>query len=315
MRFKHLSGLACTAVLAVASGCALAAPGLPDITIDDTAVFPESVTSSADGTVYAGSIKGNVYRAMPGSAHATKFIATTPQNGILAILGVFADDASNTLWLCSVPNFFGKDRSQGVSALMAFDLKTGTQKGSYPFPPPASACNDIALAADGTPYVTDTSNGRIFRLTSEERGLDLVGQDPLLVGIDGLAFSGDGTLYVNNVRSNKLYRVTLTPEGTMAGLTPIAIKEQLGGPDGFRSIGGNRFLQAEGTAGRLSVLTIDNDTATMKVLKDDLVSSPGTTLVGDTAYVLESNIGYLTDPKLRGKEPGPFVIYAVPVDK
>ena len=315
MRCKYLSGLAAVVMAVSAAGCADAAPALPNITIDDTAVFPESVTSSADGTVYAGSIKGNVYRALPGSAHAEKWITTTPQNGILAILGVFADDARNTLWLCSVPNFFGPERSQGVSSLMAFDLKTGKQKGSYPFPPPASTCNDIALAPDGTPYVTDTSNGRIFRLTSEERGLDLVGQDQLLVGIDGLAFSGDGLLYVNNVRSNKLYRVTLTPDGAMAGLTPIAIEEQLGGPDGFRSIGGNRFLQAEGTVGRLSLLTIENDRATMTVLKDDLVSSPGTTLVGDTAYVLESNIGYLVDPKLKGKDPGPFVIYAVPVNK
>ncbi len=51
----------------------------------------------------------------------------------------------------------------------------------------------------------------------------------------------------------------------------------------------------------------------MTVLKDDLVSSPGATPLGDTAYVLESQIGLLFDPARRDERPEPFVIYAVPM--
>ena len=64
---------------------------LPDIKILDTGVYPESVTSANDGTVFVGSVKGNVYRAEPGSATASAWIKASPANGILSIFGVLAD--------------------------------------------------------------------------------------------------------------------------------------------------------------------------------------------------------------------------------
>ena len=315
-----ISGSPCLAVvlfLLIGAGCAAerqisqaVQKPLPDIKILDTGVYPESVTSAADGTVFVGSVKGNVYRAAPGSATASAWIKASTTNGILSIFGVLADDKSNTLWLCSVPNFFSRERSRGVSSLMAFDLKTGRQKGVYPLPPPASACNDITIAADGTAYASDTSNGRIFTLTPGAGALKLYGQDKSLVGVDGIVFGGDGTLYVNNVRSNKLLRVDTKEDGSMAGLTTLTVSHKLGGPDGFRLIKGNRFLLAEGTIGRLSVVTIEGNDATLKVLDDKLESTPGATPVGNTAYVIESNIKYLMDPVLRGQQPDAFMIYA-----
>ena len=307
------SGALVAAAVAIAVAAAHAQRGdNEDIRIDDTAVFPESVTSTAAGVVYAGSIKGNVYRALPNESVATAWIETTPENGILTILGVLADEASGTLWLCSAPNFFGPERSQGVSALMAFDLATGAKKGEYAFPPPASVCNDIAVDAAGTAFATDTSNGRIFTLEKGAQALTLYGEDRSLVGIDGIAFAEDGTLYINNVRSNQIVRVA-DADGSMGALTVLELNVPISGPDGFRPLGGNRFLQAEGNTGRVSVVTIDGNRAVIDVLSDEFVSTPGATAVGDTAYVLESNIRYLTDATLRGQDPGPFVIHAVPM--
>lgn len=307
MKQKYLGMLLC-----LLSSMALAQRPAEDVRIDDTEVFPESVTSSRDGTIYVGSVKGNVYRALPQSSTATPWIRYSEANGILTILGVLADESSNTLWLCSVPNFFGPERSEGISALMAFDLSSAEQKGVYVFPPPASVCNDITIAADGTAYVSDTSNGRIFTLVPGADQLSLFGEDESLIGIDGLAFSGDGILYVNNVRSNQLIRVAITDVG-MGELTQLNVSIELGGPDGFRLIEGNRFLQAEGTIGRLSVVTIEGDNAQVDILNDELVSSPGATPVGNTAYVIESNIQYLFDPNLQGQDPGDFMLYAVPI--
>ena len=295
------------------NACALSAQSLPDIVIQDTQVFPESVTSTRDGRVFIGSVKGIVYRAGPADSIAVPFILHSEANGILTILGVLADEQANTLWLCSVPNFFGPERSEGISALMAFDLDTGRFKASYPFPAPASVCNDITIAADGSAYASDTSNGRIFKLAPGAGELAEYAADPLLVGIDGLAFSASDVLYVNNVRSNKLYRVDTQADGSFAGLVELALSHELGGPDGMRLIEGNRFIQAEGTIGRLSVVTIDRDSASLQVLRDDLQSTPGATVVGNTAYVIESHIQYLFNPELKGKDPGDFVIYAVPL--
>jgi len=297
-----------------AYGAQQAAASTPsDIEIADTEVFPESITAAADGTVYIGSVKGNVYRAEPGAVTASAWIETTPENGILTILGVLADEARGTLWLCSVPNFFGPERSEGVSSLMAFDLATGDQQGSYPFPAPASVCNDITIGPDGAAYASDTSNGRIFRLAPGADELELYGEDAALVGIDGLAFSGDGTLYVNNVRSNEILRVESDSAGAMTGLTTLELSHELGGPDGFRLIEGNRFIQAEGTIGRVGIVTIDGDRADLEVLSDSFESTPGATVAGQTAYVIESQIRYLNDPALRGQQPESFMIYALPL--
>lgn len=285
-----------------------------DIRIDDTRVFPESITSTSDGTVISGSVKGYVYRTEPGGTIARPWIAHTPENGILTILGVLADEKTHTLWLCSVPNFFGPERSQGTSSLMAFDLDDGSQKGVYPFPAPGGACNDITIGADGSVFASDTPNGRILVLDPGKETLRVFGQSSVLRGIDGIAFSGDWTLYANNVQTNQIFRVGFNDFGGMGELTTLNLSHALGGPDGMRLIAGNRFIQAESGIGRLSIVTIDGNDATLDILSDTLQSSPGATVVGDTAYVIESNIQYLTDPDLRGQDPDAFMLPAFPLN-
>jgi hypothetical protein len=49
------------------------------------------------------------------------------------------------------------------------------------------------------------------------------------------------------------------------------------------------------------------------VLRSGLQSSPGVTQVGSTAYAIEGKIGYLIDPALKGKDPGPFKVTAIPL--
>src|SRR5690242_2252343 len=62
------------AALAAAACTAAVAPPRGDIRIDDTHVYPESLSAAADGTVYVGSIKGMVFRARPGSATAEPWV-------------------------------------------------------------------------------------------------------------------------------------------------------------------------------------------------------------------------------------------------
>lgn len=284
-----------------------------DIRIDDTQVFPESITSMSDGTVITGSVKGIVYRTDPGGRIARPWIHHSPENGILTILGVLADERSNTLWLCSAPNFFGPERSEGTTSVMAFDLADGNQKGVYYFPG-GGTCNDITLGADSSVFATDTPNGRILVLEPGSDALRVFGQSSVLRGIDGIAFSEDWTLYANNVQTQQLFRIGFNGSGGMGELATLNLSHALGGPDGMRLIEGNRFIQAEGTIGRLSVVTIEGNDAVLEIITDDLVSSPGATVVGNTAYVIESNIQYLFNPALRGQEPDAFMLYAYPLD-
>lgn len=296
------------AFVALATMAATGAAAAKDIRIDDVRVFPESVTATADGTVYTGSMKGIVFRAKKGVAFAEPWILPTEKNGILSLLGVLADAKSRTLWVCSAPSPIRTPPAVGVTSLMAFDLKTGAEKGAYPFPAPAGACNDMTVAKDGAVFATDTPNGRIFRLKRGAKALDLFAQDDRLKGIDGIAFSADGTLYLNIVSKGQLMRVDRGPDGAMAGLTELKLSQPIAGPDGFRLIAGNRFLLAEGNSGRIDAVEITGDEAKITVLKEGLMSPPGVTMAGKTAYAMEGKIGYLIEPKLKGQDPGAFYV-------
>ena len=131
-----------------------------------------------------------------------------------------------------------------------------------------------------------------------------------MVGIDGLAFAEDGTLYINNVRRNLLQRVLRKADGSYAGLQDLKLPVELGGPDGLRPLGGNRFIQGEGSSGRVAVLEVSGDTVEMTDVATGLDGPVGVTVVGDTAYVVEGKIGYLIDPALRDESPEPFLIRA-----
>lgn len=316
MKFPYAASIAGTVLLA---SYALAASHRPavDVVIDDTAVYPESITSMSDGTLINGSVKGIVYRAKGAEPKATPWIRSTPENGMLSVLGVLADEHAKTLWLCSaaMPVPGAPPAAGKASSLMAFDLHSGKPKASYPFPAPASACNDVAIDKDGTAYATDTPNGRIFKLAKGAKSLELFAQDDKLKGIDGIAFAGDGTLYVNIVSRGALVRIDRKADKSFAGLTELALSEPVKGPDGFRPISGNRFLLAEGMGGRIDEVTIEGDKAQIKVLREGMTSPPGVTLVGTTAYAVEGKIGYLMDPKLRGQDPGVFKAYAIPLAK
>jgi sugar lactone lactonase YvrE len=301
----------------ILAGCAsmeASTPGAsapPDIAINGSMVFPESITHDAAGNLYNGSVPGIIYRTRPGSRTAEPFIVPSGQNGIKSLLGVFVNDARSLLWTCSNPNFFAQPPETGVSSLLAFDLASGSLSGRPPEGRSGpAACNDIAIDTDGTVWASETSGGRIFVLRPGANELELFAKGEELVGIDGLAFAGDGTLYINNVRQHLFQRVERNVDGTYVGLTNVATPEPLNGPDGLRSLGGNRFIQAEGPGGRVAILTVDGDAATMVPVTTGLSGSVGVTAMDGVAYVTEGRIEYLFDPNLRGQDPGTFYIRA-----
>src|SRR6185312_11476541 len=151
--------LAATSALAMALGALPniaaaterpAGAALPEtINIPGEKIFPESITSSSDGSVIIGSIgQKQIYRAKPGDATAEVWIPAGT-GGLNSILGVFADNKSNTLYACS--NVIGPPGAgPAVNAtLYTFDLKTGKPKAHYVFPTEKGLCNDIAVDAQG----------------------------------------------------------------------------------------------------------------------------------------------------------------------
>ena len=139
-------------------------------------------------------------------------------------------------------------------AVKSFDLKTGTPKGSYTLPGDATFCNDIAVASDGTAYITDTRQGSLDMLKPGAKELVVAAKYPVLAGADGLAFGEKRVLYVNSVTENKLVRVDLGPDGKAQNLVELKLSQPLTRPDGMRTIGKNRLLMAE-NSGNMDIVT------------------------------------------------------------
>jgi sugar lactone lactonase YvrE len=308
---KALASLTMPLLVACALPVVVRAAG--DVLIDDRDVYPESVTSTRAGDLIVGSMKGNLYRAPKGADKATLWVRPDGLNGLQSVFGVLADDKGGRLWVCSVPNPFQPAAQGATTELVSLDLKSGQLKSRHAFPGPRSVCNDMTVAKDGSVYAADTQNGRILKLTGGKGKLEVFGEAEALKGVDGIAFSADGTLYTNIVTRGVLQRIEIRKDGRMGEIVELKLDEKLAGPDGMRLVERNRFLLAEGTSGRISEVTLGKDSATLRTLRTGLNSSPGVTRVGDTAYAIEGKIGYLVDPKLKGQDPGPFRIIAIPL--
>jgi len=280
------------------------------IAIAGERVFPESITADSLGTLYIGSNPGTIYRARSGDATATPWIVPNSQNGLQAVFGVFADEARQMLWACSNP----AQGTSGPATLKAFDLASGALRASHAFPGTGPAlCNDIAIGRDGRVWATDTIGGRIVTLPAGASTLEEWAVSADLRGIDGIAEGADGTLYINNVQRNLLQRVERGPDGAFTGVRNLATSLPLSGPDGLRAIAGDRFIQAEGTGGRVALLTIEGDRAELMPIATGLDYPASVALVGTTAYIPEGKIDYLLDFAKRGQDPGRFTIHAVPL--
>lgn len=269
--------------------------------------FPESITSTADGTLYAGSVtQGVVLKGAAGAAVGEVFVPA-PTEGPTAVLGVFADEANGTLWACyaDMAAFAGAEAKP--SMLRSYELASGELKGEYTFSGP-SFCNDIATTPDGTAYAADTLGSRIVRTVAGTDALEDWAAAENLAGADGLSFGPDGMLYVNSVTTGKLLRIEVGEDGEAGAMTELTLSEELKGPDGMRFGEDGILYLAENAAGRVDAVAIDGDTATITPLPGQAYDFPAAvTKVGDTLWVLESKLG-----KMGGSEdPGKFYAYPV----
>jgi hypothetical protein len=281
--------------------------------------FAESITATSDGAlIFSSFTGGRISRAAAGAKEASEWIKPGT-NGLLSVLGVLADEASNTLYACSVDaSGFGVIVPTGTKpgALKTFDLKTGAPKASYDMPPGTIAgqmplCNDIVVAADGTVYISDSLSGRIVRLKKGGSALETWATDPRwdVKGpqLDGIAMLADGNLYANIFEGDGLYRIEVKPEGTAGSITKLETSRKLYHSDGLRQFGPQSLIMVEGEkVGTLDLLTISGNSAKVETVQGGFDGPVSLVQVGDLAYVLDDPLRYLFDPELS-KKPGPPV--------
>jgi sugar lactone lactonase YvrE len=297
---------------------AKAAPS--EILIPGDHVFPESITSTGDGTLYISSLgDGMIFRVPPGSATAEPFV---PQGAnLMSVIGVLADEKTGTLWACSSDITAAGVKTpsgNGPPALKAFDLTSGAPKGSITFPGGSGFCNDIAIGRDGGAYVTDSINPRVLYLKPGASEFETWIESPIFgtkgYNLDGIAFGEDGHLYVNTYEGGKLFSVAVKEDGSAGDVTEIKTSTPLDHPDGLRLLKDKTFLMIEG-GGRLDRITFDGGAAKIEVLKDGMKLPVGVTQLGDVAWALEGQLDVLLDPAKKGSSPAPFRAIAVPLTR
>lgn len=277
----------CLVTVLFGIGVGLCAAAESEVVIHEDGPNAESMTSTADGALIFGSMsKSEIFRAAKGAASAEVWIKPGT-NGLQRILGVFADQKSGTLWVCS---------SGTPTALKTFDLASGSPKGSYDFPGGTGTCNDIATASDGTVYATDTTGNRIVRLPKGGAALEVWTADPKIAGgIDGIALGDDQTVYINTFFTGHLVRIMVGQDGKAGAITELNLSKPVSRPDGLRFIKKDTFLLAEG-GGRADRVTIQGDTANIEVLKDALEGPRAVTLTGNTVWVLVGGVRAVAIP-------------------
>jgi len=293
------------------------------IPIPGTKPFPESVTSTSDGVLFVGRVgDGGIVRVKPRTGESTVFV----QPGALgsrSILGVFADEASNTLWACSndLSALGGPATGRETgSALKGFDLQTGSGKRSVSLPGSHAFCNDITVDSKGSVYVTDSANPTILKLSPGATTFEVFAQDPAFsppqggFGLDGIAFGSDGNLYVTTYTAGELVRVDVK-DGRTGRITTLSSTYHLKFPDALRTLGNNRFLLIEGS-GSLDRVVIQGDAFVVTPIHGGFATPTSVARIGTTAWVSEGQLTFFFDPSTKDSSPSlPFRIYAVPLRK
>jgi hypothetical protein len=277
------------ACIALVAGFAHAASGA-DILIADTKSQPESLTAAPDGVLIVGSASTPfVYKVRSGSSTAEKFIDASSEGPGTFFFGMLADASSHTLWTCQLTPVPNTTPVQRHAALRGFDLSSGAPKIRWNLPGDNSTCNDFSIGPDKALYITDTANGKIYKLPPGASTAELFLEHRTLMGIDGITFL-DGTLYVNNVKANTLFRIPIDSSGKAGQPVEISLDQPVKGPDGMRAANGKLFL-AENGSGKVSFLTVDGDKARVTVIKEGLKTPTAVEPAGDTLWIAERGAG------------------------
>jgi len=291
------------------------------IAVPGTRAFPESITSTSDGALFVGRLgDGGIVRIKPRRGESTVFVQPGASSS-RSILGVFADEASNTLWACSndLSALGGSaSGSDTRSALKGFDLKTGVGKRSVSLPGSHAFCNDITVDAQGSVYITDSAHPTILKLSPGATTFEVFAQDSVFAppqggaGLDGIAFGSDGNLYVTTYMAGQLVRVEVK-DGRAGRITTLSGTRHLTLPDALRTFGTNSFLLIEGS-GSLDRVVIQGDSFAVTPIRGGFATPTSVARIGATAWVSEGQLSFFFDPSKKALSPSlPFRIYAVPL--
>jgi sugar lactone lactonase YvrE len=176
------------------------------LTIDNADIRPEGITFDADSArLFIGSLNGEIW-AVGLDRKLARFAG--PEHGLREVLGLKVDRRRRLLWAVTgvFPDLFpppgGPKKDEGLTGVVAFHLGSGERVRECWLDerPVLHGFNDLALAANGDVYVSDSRAGAIWRLPGGDCRLEKLLEDERMGFPNGIALSADESrLYVAHI--------------------------------------------------------------------------------------------------------------------
>ncbi len=135
------------------------------------AQFPESGIYDADEHVfYVGSLADGSIHRIDAATGAEETFFEPSEPGAWWTLGMAVDPAARRLWVCAMEDLSDSGADPAYDGYVwLFDLETGTREEVFDLASayPEATCTDVAVASDGTAYVTDRDFGNVYAVHAE----------------------------------------------------------------------------------------------------------------------------------------------------
>jgi DNA-binding beta-propeller fold protein YncE len=170
-------------------------------------LIPEGIAiDNKTGTIYVSSI--NRHKIISINNGKAKDFIKADQDGFMEGLGLKIDEKRRWLWALSVL----RDGSFFYSKVHAFDIATGKTMQQYSIQDTIPHLfNDLAIAANGNLFITDTYFSAVYKVNPAAKKLELLICSSLLDYPNGLTF-GNNCLYIATYRNGLVLLDTTTKE-------------------------------------------------------------------------------------------------------
>lgn len=200
--------------------------------LKEKGLITESIAyDPADETFYVSSAYRRKILSVNRRGEVKEF--ATEREGLLSALGMKVDARRRHLWVAANANKLMSnfdERTDGVSAVFKFDLKTGRLIKKYVLPntPQKHGFGDLVVGSRGDVYVTDSLTPAVYHIPTGRDELELFLEDEAFASPQGLDFSPDGRrlfvadysrgLFTVDLASKKLTRLAAPPDATVLGI-------------------------------------------------------------------------------------------------
>ncbi len=266
-----------------------APPMLPDVIVAERGGFiPEGVEYDMDnGRLLTGSLsEGSVFQ-LHEDGRVTPLVSDPD---LVSSVGIEADELRDRLLVANSDRSVFQGGTRGQAMLGVYNLTTGERIAMVDLAATvedagddaAFFANDVAVADDGTAYVTDTRMNLVYRVDTDYTASVFHRFDDDGAGPNGIVEHPAGYLLV--ARGDALWKVPLADP---AAATAVMLPEDIPGQDGMVWSAG-RLAIVSNSDNRVVALTSGDDWMTADLAGVAAYEPQGTTaaVVGDDVYVV-----------------------------